>query len=152
MLDMDGHNSTLSHKIILIRTHPERWNNYSPVNVMPGANMLISVIYSFLLREVTNKTSGGKKRNGRETNEKERSEDDRRAYTLVWMNTCRPWSKMTDCALDNDIILKLALLYKSKWYLFSIQNLSLPHLLNFLKSYKMWWLELCTSFPDWLGY
>lgn len=90
MLDMDGHNSTLSHKIILIRTHPERWNNYSPVNVMPGANMLISVIYSFLLREVTNKTSGGKKRNGRETNEKERSEDDRRAYTLVWMNTCRP--------------------------------------------------------------
>lgn len=52
--------------------------------------MLISVIYSFLLREVTNKTSGGKKRNGRETNEKERSEDERRAYTLVWMNTCRP--------------------------------------------------------------
>lgn len=38
---------------------------------MPGANMLILVIYSFLLRKVTNKTSGGKKRNGRETNEKE---------------------------------------------------------------------------------
>lgn len=92
MLDMDGHNSTLSHKIILIRTQPERWNNYSPVNLMPGANMLISVIYSFYSGKSTIRHRVERKEmgNGRETNEKERSEDDRRAYTLVWMNICRP--------------------------------------------------------------